>query len=170
MAAGTGALSCVKQDHRTLCTGRSSLRRAGMCWGCTRVGSTGSYSWPAETDEDEILSFFKNWIHISRHCPTCITKQVRIPTQEQETTKSSAFSELSHPLFLSGCFIRAHLCTALQQERGRTYSCSTGKKQLGKANSLCKASSLQQHKPRNRIGHIKSKSKIAPSSDHLHFR
>lgn len=70
----------------------------------------------------------------------------------------------------SSCQVVSYLHTCVQQERGRTHSCSTEKKQLGKANSLCKASSLQQHKPRNRIGHIKSKSKIAPSSDHLHFR
>lgn len=113
---------------------------------------------------------FLNQIHISRLCPTCITRQVRVLTQEQENTKSSAFSELSHHLFLSGCFIPAHLCTALQQERGRTYSCSIGKKELGKAHPLCKISSLRQHEPRNRTGHIKSKSKIAPSSYHLHFR
>lgn len=116
------------------------------------------------------MFLFLNQIRISRLWPTCITKQVRVPTQEQENTKSSAFREFSHHLFLSGCFIPAHLCTALQQERGRTHSCSVWKKQLGKAHPLCKASSLQQHKPRNRIGSIKSKSKIAPSSYHLHFR
>lgn len=30
MAAGAQALSCIKQDHGTLCIGRSSLRRGGM--------------------------------------------------------------------------------------------------------------------------------------------
>lgn len=48
-AAGTGALP--RKAVRMLCIGGSGLRRA-RCWGCSCVGRTGSYLWPAETEED----------------------------------------------------------------------------------------------------------------------
>lgn len=86
------------------------------CWGCTCVGrSTGSYPWPAETDEDEILSFF--WTRFISLGTALHASQNRSEFSHRSRKTQKALLSVNYHI-TSSCQVVSYLHTCAQLTAG----------------------------------------------------